>query len=198
MQTGKFNWRINQQIRATEVRVIGADGKQLGVLKLNEALTEAQKNGLDLVEIAPNAKPPVAKIVELGKFRYEQEKKLQKQKKAAKSGEVKEVRLSPFIAEHDYNVRLTKIREFLDDSNKVRVVVVFTGRQMDSKPFGYELLKKVVANLEGRIAIDMEPKFLGRHLAMVISPVKKGKIQDTNILMGTNDTNNANGLGKSH
>jgi len=175
LKTGTINFRINHQIRAPQVRVIGADGKQIGVIKIEEALQEAQKVGLDLVEIAPNAKPPVTKIVEIGKFRYEQEKKLKKEKKKGKGGELKEVRLSPFIADHDYKTRMGKIIEFLDENNKVRVVVVFMGRQMDSKQFGYNVLKRVTNELDNRIVVDMEPKFLGRHLAMVISPVKKGK-----------------------
>ena len=187
MKTGLFNWRLNNQIRAPEVRVIGADGKQLGILKTNEALSKAHEAGLDLVEIAPNAKPPVTKIVELGKFRYQEEKRLQKLKKKAKSSELKEVRFSPFIANHDYQTRLDKVREFLDESNKVKIVVVFMGKQMGSTNFGYELLKRIKDDLGNRIAIDMEPKFFGRHLAMVISPIKKGKV-----INDANDSNNAN------
>ena len=175
MKTGNFQWRINQQIRAPEVRVIGFDGKQIGILKLSAALQKAEDVGLDLVEIAPNAKPPVAKIVDLGKFKYQQEKKLQNEKKAAKAGEMKEVRLSPFIANHDYQVRLTKIRDFLEEGYKVRIVVVFTGRQMNSKQFGYELLEKVNTDLGEGISKDMEPKFFGRHLATIISPTIKFK-----------------------
>jgi translation initiation factor IF-3 len=171
----KFTWRINNQIRASQVRVIGPDGKQEGVISLTDALQKAQDAGLDLVEIAPNAKPPVVKIVELGKFRYEQEKKLKKEKKHAKGSELKEVRFSPFIANHDYATRMEKIKTFLDESNKVRVVVVFMGRQMNSKSFGYELIKRITDDLGERIAIDMEPKFIGRHLITTLSPLKKTK-----------------------
>lgn len=174
-----FNYRVNQQIRATELRVIGTDGKQLGILKLAEALEKARDEELDLVEIAPTAKPPVAKIVELGKFRYQEEKKLKKEKKKSKASELKEIRLSPFIADHDFENRIDRISEFLDEKNKVRVVVVFMGRQLDSKKFGYEVLGKVTKRLEGRIAVDMEPKFFGRHLAMVISPLNKIKNTET-------------------
>jgi len=138
-------------------------------------LEKAQESGLDLVEIAPNAKPPVVKIVELGKFRYEQEKKLKKEKKRAKGSELKEVRFSPFIANHDYATRMEKIKAFLDESNKVRVVVVFMGRQMNSKSFGYELIKRITDDLGERVAIDMEPKFIGRHLITTLSPLKKIK-----------------------
>ena len=138
-------------------------------------MEKAQESGLDLVEIAPNAKPPVVKIVELGKFRYEQEKKLKKEKKRAKGSELKEVRFSPFIANHDYATRMEKIKAFLDESNKVRVVVVFMGRQMNSKSFGYELIKRITDDLGERVAIDMEPKFIGRHLITTLSPLKKIK-----------------------
>lgn len=155
------------------MRLIGSDGKQIGIKKLSEALLEAQNKKLDLVEIAPNANPPVVKIVDLGKFKYEQEKKEKREKRNARLGELKEVRFSPFIAEHDYNVRLAKIKEFLDDNNKVKVAVVFAGKQMQSKQFGYNLLKRVINELEGKISIDMQPKFIGRHLVMIISPVKK-------------------------
>ena len=173
MITGKFNWRINNQIQAQEVRVIGPDKKQIGVMKLNEALAKANEAGLDLVEIAPTAKPPVVQIVELGKFKYEQEKRLRQEKKKTKASELKEIRFSPFIAQHDYQTRMVKIKEFLDESNKVRLVVVFKGRHMGSKQFGYDLLKKITSELGARIAVDMQPKFLGRHLVMGISPVKK-------------------------
>ncbi|OGM13678.1 translation initiation factor IF-3 [Candidatus Woesebacteria bacterium RIFCSPLOWO2_01_FULL_39_23] len=177
MKTANLYWRINQQIHAPEVRVVGADGKQIGVLKLSQALDEARKAGLDLVEIAPNAKPPVTKIVELGKFRYQEEKKLRREKKGSKSGGLKEIRFSPFIGDHDYTTRLERVKEFLADKNKVRLVVVFKGRQMGRKEFGYDLLTKTTNELGGSITIDSEPKFFGRHLAMTISPVNKPKLQ---------------------
>lgn len=173
MRSYKLNYRINNQIRSPEVRVIGPDGKQIGVIKLKDALDRAQEEGLDLVEIAPNAKPPVAKIIELGKLKYEEQKKLSKEKRGVKGGETKEIRFSPFIAQGDYNTRLERIREFLDEKNKVRVVVKFGGRQMGSKEFGYNLLKRITESLGDTINVDMEPKFIGRHLTMVISRVSK-------------------------
>ncbi|OGM08796.1 translation initiation factor IF-3, partial [Candidatus Woesebacteria bacterium RBG_13_34_9] len=130
MKTSNLNWRINEYIRSPELRVIGQDGKQIGVLKREDALEKAKNLELDLVEIAPLAKPPVAKIVNIGKFKYEQEKKARKEKKRSKSGDLKEIRFSPFIAEHDYYNRLKRVREFLEDKNKVRVVVVFTYKQL--------------------------------------------------------------------
>jgi len=146
------------------------------VMKTFEAIKIASKRGEDLVEIAPNAVPPVTKIIEYGKFRYQQEKKLKEQLKKQKNSELKEVRFSPFIGEADYQTRLKRLREFLNDNNKVKVVVVFKGRQLDSKKFGYALIERVT-NEVGRdtIAIDMKPKFLGRHLVTVVSPLSKQK-----------------------
>lgn len=172
---GKSNlfWRTDYSIRADTLRVVGADGKLIGVLKKNEAIELAKKEGLSLVEIAPNAVPPVAKIVDFGKFRYAEEKKARAQAKGVKGGEVKEIRFSPFIAEGDFNTRLARIREFLDDKNKVKVVVVFRGPQMRVKNTGYEVINKIKSELGDRIQTDMEPKFLGKQLMTVISPVTK-------------------------
>ena len=156
------------------MRVLSEDEKQVGVMPTQKALELANKMGLDLVEIAPNAKPPVVRIIDFGKFRYQEEKK-QKKTAKIKGGEIKEVRLSPFIAGGDYGVRIERISDFLSEGNKVRVVVKFKGRQMDSKKFGYDLMERVLKDVGKNITVDMSPKFMGRHLAMVISPVKKGK-----------------------
>lgn len=168
-----FNWRINLQIKAPEVRLIGPDGKQIGVVSVSDALKKAEEEGLDLIEIAPKAKPPVAKITELGKFRYEEEKRLKKQKVGSKGSDLKEIRFSPFIAQHDYNVRVDRAKEFLADKNKVKLVIAFKGRQMGRKQFGYDLLEKIKSSLGDQIVVDMAPKFLGRHLAMIVSPTNK-------------------------
>jgi translation initiation factor IF-3 len=157
------------------VRVIGSGGKQLGVIDISKALALAKKEGLDLVEIAPHAKPPVTRVVDIGKFKYEEEKKQKAQKKKTKSSELKEIRFSPFIGEADYNTRLIRIKEFLEEKNKVKVVVKFKGRQMGSKQFGYKLLERLLEDLKGRVGIDMNPKFLGRHLIMIISPIAGGR-----------------------
>ncbi len=179
---GKTNtfWRTDYQIRASQLRVIGSDGKLIGVLSKDEAVKKAKDEGLTLVEIAPNAVPPVAKIVDFGKFRYQEEKKLRKQSKGTKGGELKEIRFSPFIAENDYNTRLERVKEFLAEKNKVKIVVVFLGRQMGSKPFGYKLIERIKTDLGDNIAIDMEPKFLGRHLITIISPYAKAKNKEVN------------------
>lgn len=175
MRRNKKYWRTNEQIRAPKVRVIGSGGKQIGVIDTSKALALAKKEGLDLVEIAPFAKPPVTRIVDIGKFKYEEEKKQKAQKKKTKTSELKEIRFSPFIGEADYNTRLIRIEEFLDDKNKVKVVVKFKGRQMGSKQFGYKLFKRLLDHLGDRVGVDMNPKFLGRHLIMIISPVAREK-----------------------
>ena len=171
MKSSRLYWRVDDVIRAPEVRVIGSDGKQIGVMKTSEALKKAREESLSLVEIAPLAKPPVAKIVDYGKFRYQEEKKARKVQKGVKGGDVKEIRFSPFIAENDYQFRIGRIKEFLGERNKVRLVVVFRRPQMGSKAFGYKLLERIVGEFTGTVAVDMEPKFLGRNLMMVISPI---------------------------
>jgi len=164
------------------LRVIGEDGKQLGVMSRSDALAKAREIGVDLIEIAPLAKPPVAKIIEFGKFKYQEEKRRKKEKKSSKPSELKEIRFSPFIAEHDFNNRIDRTKEFLANKHKVRLVVVFMGRQMQSKPVGYTLLKRILNILSDTISVDMEPKFIGRHLTMVVSPVnrpKRNSVQET-------------------
>lgn len=146
-------------------------------MKPADALKIAQEEGLDLIEIAAKAKPPVVKIANFGKFRYQEEKKRKKVKKKAKAADIKELRFSPFIGEADYNTRLKRINGFLKDGSKVRAVVKFKGRQMDSKPFGYNLMKKLLEDVETNVVVDMKPKFIGRHLVMVISPTNKGKTE---------------------
>lgn len=183
MKSSSINWRVNNQIRSPEVRVIGPEGKQIGVMKLSEAITKAAELGLDLVEIAPTANPPVAKITEIGKLKYLEEKKARKEKRGAKGGDTKEIRFSPFIGEADYRTRLERIKEFFEEKNKVRMVVKFGGRQMGSKDFGYKLVERVLKDLGDGVNVDMPPKFLGRHLTTIISPTNKvvdKKVTDTN------------------
>lgn len=174
MRSKYIPWKVNEEIRAESLRVVDAEGKQVGVISRAEALAKAKEAGLDLIEIAAMAKPPVAKIINLGKFLYAEEKRKKAEAKKTKASELKEIRLSPFIAENDYNTRLGRIREFLGEKNKVKAVVVFKGRQLGSKPFGYQLLGRVVNDLgKESVNIDMEPKFMGRHLIMIISPRTK-------------------------
>lgn len=147
----------------------------IGVLGKDEAIKKAKGAGLSLVEIAPNAAPPVAKIVDFGKFRYAEEKKARAQAKGVKGGEVKEIRFSPFIAENDFNTRIGRIKEFFADKNKVRVVVVFRGPQMRVKHVGYDVINRIKAQFGDTVVTDMEPKFLGKYLVTVISQTTKRK-----------------------
>lgn len=174
---GKQNlyWRTDYSIRAPSLRVIDSEGKLIGVLNREEAITKAKEAGLTLVEIAPTANPPVAKIVDFGKFRYAEEKKARASAKKVKGGEVKEIRFSPFIGDNDFDVRIKRIREFFEDKNKVRVVVVFKGPQMRVKNTGYLLIERIKNVFGDTIITDMEPKFLGKYLVTVISPLNKAK-----------------------
>lgn len=176
---GKQNlfWRTDFSIRAPSLRVIDSEGKLIGVLKRDEAIAKAKEAGLTLVEIAQNATPPVAKIVDFGKFRYAEEKKARAAAKKVKGGEVKEIRFSPFIAENDFNVRIERIREFFADKNKVKVVVVFKGPQMRVKNIGYDIIGKIKNVFGDTIITDMEPKFLGKYLVTVISQTSGKRVQ---------------------
>jgi len=165
-------YRINHYIQAKEVRAIDENGKQVGVMPLDQALKEAQKKGLDLVEVAPKAQPPVCKIIDFKKFKYLESKKQQEEKKKAKKVELKKIRLSPFIAENDFNFRLEKAEEFLKGENRVKLSVVFKGRQMTKKEFGYRLLEKVVERLKPFSKVELEPRFMGRNLEIVFVPLK--------------------------
>src|SRR5262247_3977341 len=162
--------RVNGRIRAREVRVImGSTGEQLGVLRLNDALRKAQTLGLDLVEVAPTANPPVCKIVDFGKFRYD----ISKHSKDKKPGgaKLKEIKFRVNIDEHDY---LTKVRhgeEFLERGNKVRVQLQFRGREMAHQEFGMQLMEKVRDDLSGMSQVEMEPKITGRNITMTLTPL---------------------------
>lgn len=172
-QTSKVFWRVNQSIYAPTLRVIGPDGNQVGVFSLQEALDKAQEAGLDLVEIAPYAQPPVAKIIDFVKFKYQQEKKEREVKKKEKKGsEQKEIWFSPFIAENDYMVRVNRVKEFLTEGYKVRVAVKFKGAQMGRKEAGYELMRKLAEDIKEVGKVEQEPKFLGRQLLTTLTPIK--------------------------
>lgn len=174
---GKQNlfWRTDYSIRAPSLRVIDSEGKLIGVITRDEAIAKAKDAGLTLVEIAPTANPPVAKIVDFGKFRYSEEKKARVAAKKVKGGEVKEIRFSPFIGDADFEVRIKRIKEFFEDRNKVKVVVVFRGPQMQVKRAGYDVINKIKSVFGDTIITDMEPKFLGKYLTTVISPISKAK-----------------------
>ncbi len=174
MAKRKF-YRINHYIKAPKVRVVDEAGKQIGILSLGEALKKAEKVGLDLVEVAPNASPPVAKIIDFKKFKYLESKKKKEERKKSKKGEIKEIRFRPFIAKKDLEFRFARAEEFLKEGHKLKVTVRFFGREITRKQFGYELLKKFVDRLSFLSVVDQEPRFMGRQLVMVLSPSRASK-----------------------
>jgi len=164
---------INQFIKATELRVVDETGKQVGLMSKNEALNIAQERGLDLVEIAPMAKPPVAKIIDFKKFKYLEAKKEREGKAASGKVEIKEIRFSPFIAQGDMESRLGRIKDILGDGDRVKIVVKFTGRQITKVEFGHDLIKKILFALEGIATADGVPKLQGKQLFLILNPAKK-------------------------
>jgi translation initiation factor IF-3 len=164
------HWRLNENIPAQELRVLDFEGKQIGVLSKTKAIELAKEQGVDLIEIAPNANPPVAKIMDFGKFRYQEEKKAKEAQKKSKPSEMKELRFTPFIGEGDYQTRIKRIDEFLLEKSKIKLVVYFQTKQLGSKSFGYDILSRILRDLGEGINVDMKPKFLGRNLIMIISP----------------------------
>lgn len=174
-QQNKVYYRTNERILAPEVRVLDGEGKQIGVLSKREALNLAQEQELDLVEVAPKANPPVAKIIDFKKFLYQESKKKQEEKRKAKISETKEIRLSPFISDNDLQVMIRRGREFLEDGDKVRLVLKFKGRQIVHPEFGKEILAKTVVALEDISKTDREAHFEGRQLVAVLSPERKKK-----------------------
>jgi translation initiation factor IF-3 len=167
-------YRVNERIFALSLRVLDAEGKQIGVLSKFEALQEARSQGLDLVEIAPLAKPPVAKIVDYKKFLYQEEKKKREEKKKTKASETKEVRLGPFMSDNDLGVMTRRAREFLLDGDKVRLVVFFAGRQITHPEFGHKVLDKTIADLADVSKVERDRHLEGKKLIVLISPDKKG------------------------
>lgn len=170
-QQKKF-YRINQRIFAPQLRLLDAEGKQIGVVTKEEALRLANEKELDLVEVAPQAKPPVAKLIDYNKFLYQLEKKKKEEKKKAKVSETKEVRLGPFMSDNDLQVMIRRAREFLQDSDKVKLVVKFRGRQITRSEFGRDVVNKVVAAVSDVSKVDREAHFEGKQLIALLSPEK--------------------------
>ncbi|MBD3223452.1 MAG: translation initiation factor IF-3 [Caldithrix sp.] len=160
---------MNDDVQAPEVRVISPDGEQIGIMTVNEALNKSQDYGLDLVEIAPSAKPPVCKIMDYGKYVYEQNKKEKLNKKKQHTVTVKEIRMRPKTEEHDLDFKLKHARSFLDQKNKVKFTVQFRGRELAYKEFGERLLERVVEELEDVGKIEQPLKFEGRNMTMVMT-----------------------------
>jgi translation initiation factor IF-3 len=165
--------RINEQIRVREVRLIKDEGEQQGIMTTLEALEIAREQGLDLVEVAPQAVPPVVKILDYGKFKFENEKKVRDSKKKQKLLKLKEIRMQPKIDEHDLDFKSKHVKEFLAVGNKVKVTVRFRGRELAHTELGLDVLKDVLARIEGEYVMDKAPAMEGRFMSMVLSPKSK-------------------------
>ena len=164
--------RINDRIRATEIRLIGADGENVGVVTPARAMEMAEEAGLDLVEISPNATPPVCKIMDFGKFKYETQKKEAEARKKQKIIEVKEVKFRPNTDVHDYDVKMRNVMRFLENGDKVKVTLRFRGREMAHQDLGRNLLERVAADVEEIGKVENMPRMEGRQMVMMIGPTK--------------------------
>lgn len=160
--------RTNEAIRANELRVIGPDGEQLGIMSRADALKAAEEAGVDLVEISPNAAPPVVKIVDWGKYQYQKMKELQKNRKSSKANELKQMRFGLKIGSGDLDIKLRKIRGFLAAGHKVRIQIFYRGREMAHKELGYEMIDRIVALLEDDAILEQKPQMAGRNLSIVV------------------------------
>jgi translation initiation factor IF-3 len=172
--------RINEQIRVPQVRVIDDDGEQLGIMKPEEALKEAEAKGLDLVEVAPNANPPVCRYIDYGKFRYQQSKRLKEARKKQHVISLKEIKYRPKISDHDFDFKTNHVKEFLEAGNKVKLTIMFRGREMAHPEFGKEILQRVldeVADMATDIPDLTRTRLEGRNMTVVISPAKIPKTQ---------------------
>lgn len=164
--------RVNEQIRADKIRVIGADGEMKGVMSVREAMALADEAGLDLVEISPNTDPPVCKILDYGKYKYEQQKKAAEARKKQKVIDLKEIKIRPGIEPHDYEVKMRNARRFLEDGDKVKVTMRFRGREMSHIELGKGLLQKMKEELSPISKVEFEPKLEGRQMIMILVPSK--------------------------
>jgi translation initiation factor IF-3 len=162
--------RVNEGIRADKIRVVGADGEMKGVMTVREALRLAEEAGLDLVEISPNADPPVCKILDYGKYKYEQQKKAAEARKKQKTVDVKEIKIRPGIEEHDYQVKMRNARRFLESGDKVKVTMRFRGREMAHQEIGMNLLKRMKEELADLSMTEQDAKFEGRQIIMILGP----------------------------
>ena len=162
--------RINEEIRAREVRVVADEGEQLGIMSGRDALNLALERHMDLVEIAPNAKPPVCRIMDYGKYRYEQQKREKEARKKQKTFDIKEVKLRPGIEDHDFDVKFKNAVRFLEDCDKVKVTIMFRGRELSHPELGEVLLTKMAKQLEDLAVIERAAKLEGKNMIMIVSP----------------------------
>ena len=162
--------RINEEIHIREVRVTSATGEQLGIMPTREALRMAEEQHLDLVEVAPKAKPPVCRIMDFGKYRYEQQKREKEAKKKQKVVSIKEVKLRPNIEQHDFDVKLKNALRFVEEGNKVKVTIMFRGRELSHPELGKEVLSRVAEKLGGLVSIERNAKLEGKNMTMIVAP----------------------------
>ena len=163
--------RSNNRINSPEVQVISSDGENLGIISTNKAISMAKDEGLDLIEIAPNANPPVCKIIDMGKYKYDAQKKANKAKKKQKKIELKEIKLRPVTETHDYNFKLKNALKFLSKGDKVKFTIRFKGREMQHSNLGHELMNKIKEDIVSHGKVELNPKFDGKQIIMVIQPL---------------------------
>jgi translation initiation factor IF-3 len=167
--------RVNGAIRAKEVRVVAPDGEQIGVKKLNEALWLAEQLDLDLVEVAPNARPPVCRLMDYGRYKYEQSVKEREARKKQTRTSIKELRMRVRIGEHDFDITRRKAQEFLDDYDKVKVTIRFRGRERERPDFGRDLMNQLAEELSDHGTVEQAPKLEGGSMTMVLAPIRRSK-----------------------
>ena len=170
-RTKTKGYRTNERITASEIRVISSTGEQLGILSIREALIRADDEGFDLVEVSPDTKPPVCKIIDYGKLKYKEQKSKKEAKKKQKTIEIKEIKMRSGIDKHDYNVKLKALERFIGGGNKVKVSIRFRGREMEHRNLGFELLKKLTEEVANFAKVEVSPKSEGRQIMMVFAPV---------------------------
>lgn len=163
---------INENIKAKQVRLIDADNENRGIVSIKEALAIADESGLDLIEISPQANPPVCKVLDYGKYRYEQQKKRNEAKKNQKVVEIKELKLRPVIETHDYEVKIKQAKKFLEQGNKVKFTMRFKGRELSANDMGQQILNQIVEDLDSCSKVDSEMKLEGRQMTMILAPQK--------------------------
>ena len=163
--------RSNNRITSPDVQVIGHDGENLGILNLNDAINRAKDVGLDLIEIAPNTKPPVCKIMDMGKYKYDAQKKANKAKKKQKKVELKEIKLRPVTEVHDYNFKIKNAQKFIVKGDKVKFTIRFKGRELQHSNLGSDLMEKIKVDMQQIGRVELEPKFDGKQMIMVIQPL---------------------------
>ncbi|HEU0060812.1 MAG TPA: translation initiation factor IF-3 [Hyphomicrobiaceae bacterium] len=162
--------RMNEDIRVREVRLIDENGDNVGVVPIADALARATAAGLDLVEISPDANPPVTKVLDYGKYKYQEQKKAAEARKRQKIVEIKEIKMRPSIDDHDYDVKMRSMKRFFDDGDKVKVTLRFRGRELSHQELGWQVLQRVKADTEPHAKVESEPRMEGRQMVMVLAP----------------------------